>query len=607
MKNILLVTLCLVFNISSCNQVTGINDITFGNGTDSATQPALTDTSTDTDTDTDTITETGTDTTTIPQGTDSDTSTSTDSCETNPEITWTCNGNQSTTSYDACGNSLETIECAATNGLCESGACGCAPGWTGDDCSKCVIYANANAPTSSNQDGSTWENAILSLSVGISTATTASCDLWVAAGTYIPGSTVNDSFVLQEGLNMYGGFAGSELIFSQRDVVANATILSGDLTGNDGENFANTTENACHVVTGANNTVLDGFTISGGNAATTGPCETAFGGGMIINNVSPVISNCIFSDNQTDNSGGAVAISGADSAPIFTDCTFRGNVSITEKTPGGGGAIYAYYANLTVINSGFYNNTASSTGGAIFNHGTPAIISDCDFEENLADSAGAISNLNEADSIITNCSFVNNTGTHSGGAIDNYTSHVITSNSIFIGNSAENGGAIYNWFFEPVVSNCTFVDNHASKFGGAIYNRTALKIVNSIFWNNDGPMQFGPEIFNDESTTSAIPSISYTNIKGGCASIPNAVCGEGNLDAEPFFVNEEGGDLRLNNVSPCIDAASNAQISKDVSDMDGNGITGEYLPYDLDGALRVVDGDNDATAIVDMGAFEYHP
>jgi hypothetical protein len=79
-----------------------------------------------------------------------------------------------------------------------------------------------------------------------------------------PGDPRTATFQMKSGVALYGGFSGTETARNQRDWAANVTILSGDI-GAEGDN----SDNSYHVVT-ANNTdasaVLDGFTISGGNA-----------------------------------------------------------------------------------------------------------------------------------------------------------------------------------------------------------------------------------------------------------------------------------------------------------------------------------------------------
>lgn len=88
----------------------------------------------------------------------------------------------------------------------------------------------------------------------------------MAAGTYwpTPGTDRTAIFRLKSGVSLYGGFASGETDLDQRDWEAYAIILSGDI-GTLGDNG----DNSHHVVTGSGTDetdVLDGFTISGGNA-----------------------------------------------------------------------------------------------------------------------------------------------------------------------------------------------------------------------------------------------------------------------------------------------------------------------------------------------------
>ena len=75
----------------------------------------------------------------------------------------------------------------------------------------------------------------------------------MAVGTYIPGTAEADTFQLLDGVTIKGGYAGYGDV---RDVEIYETILSGD-------------NNRYHVVTGSGTgatAVLDGFTVTGGNA-----------------------------------------------------------------------------------------------------------------------------------------------------------------------------------------------------------------------------------------------------------------------------------------------------------------------------------------------------
>src|SRR5262245_36119410 len=129
-------------------------------------------------------------------------------------------------------------------------------------------------------DGSSWSNAISDLHFALSAATSGD-EIWVARGVYKP-TTSNArtvSFALKGGVGIYGGFAGTETQRNQRnsDPGSNGTILSGDIDGDDlnadGNFIAENAlqiqgANSFHIVTvsSVSNVVLDGFTVTGGQA-----------------------------------------------------------------------------------------------------------------------------------------------------------------------------------------------------------------------------------------------------------------------------------------------------------------------------------------------------
>jgi hypothetical protein len=125
-------------------------------------------------------------------------------------------------------------------------------------------------------DGTSWTNAYNDLQDALD-AVTSGDEIRVAQGIYKPdhggGNTPGSrtaTFQLINGVVIKGGYAG----FGQpdpdaRDPNTYETILSGDLAGNDGPNFANNDENSYHVVTGSNcdqTAIIDGFIITAGNA-----------------------------------------------------------------------------------------------------------------------------------------------------------------------------------------------------------------------------------------------------------------------------------------------------------------------------------------------------
>ena len=186
------------------------------------------------------------------------------------------------------------------------------------------LYVKAGATAPGN--GGSWGTAFPSLQTALATTQNAlpavkgSYEIWVAGGTYTPttGTDRSASFNLVNGVGVYGGFDGTESARSQRDWVTNLTTLSGDI-GTTGVS----TDNSYHVVYGSgldNSTVLDGFTISGGNANGIPPNER--GGGMYLRNSNLTLTNLTFNGNSAGYGGGLYILY---NSPTLTNVTFSGN------------------------------------------------------------------------------------------------------------------------------------------------------------------------------------------------------------------------------------------------------------------------------------------
>src|SRR5258705_7202820 len=125
-------------------------------------------------------------------------------------------------------------------------------------------------------DGSSWTNALSSSQLRAAlTNTPVNTDFWIAAGSYIPGA--NTSFPMRSGVGIYGGFNGTETLFSQRNIQVNQTIFSG--------NGATT-----HVVTSTNNdltAIIDGITVTGGSGM-----YGTDGAGILVTYGAAVINHC---------------------------------------------------------------------------------------------------------------------------------------------------------------------------------------------------------------------------------------------------------------------------------------------------------------------------
>ncbi|MFC2031082.1 hypothetical protein ACFLWA_10175 [Chloroflexota bacterium] len=138
-----------------------------------------------------------------------------------------------------------------------------------------------------SSDCSSWPSAC-DLQTALATALVHD-EIWVAEGVHTPGTSRFDTFQLITGVAVYGGFAGTETSRDQRDWRAHATILSGDLDGDDVSSIGDSFENSLHVVTGSgvvSTAVLDGFTVSGGYADLWD--FDVCGGGMLNRQGSPL-------------------------------------------------------------------------------------------------------------------------------------------------------------------------------------------------------------------------------------------------------------------------------------------------------------------------------
>jgi hypothetical protein len=91
------------------------------------------------------------------------------------------------------------------------------------------------------------------------------------------------------------------------------------------------------------------------------------------------------------------------------------------------------------------------------------------------------------------------------------------------------------------------------------------------------------------------PSFRSNNVFGafGGGDCLDPIGADGNISADPLFVDPSLSNYRLKQDSPALDAGD-------------DGIAA-LLETDLDGLPRIVDGDGDAQPRVDMGAFERHP
>jgi hypothetical protein len=188
-----------------------------------------------------------------------------------------------------------------------------------------IIYVN-NSSDSPVHDGNSWKTAFSDLKTGLIMAADGD-QIWVAAGTYKPtlGTSRDATFLMVKDIEIYGGFAGNETYLSGRDFSKQATILSGDLNGDDFK-FTHNEENCFHVISvfGNAKVVLDGINIRGGNANNDLSLEDSFGGGILLyGQASLTMKNCCLTWNY-GKLGGAIYSNKNNQLSIYNS-TFKAN------------------------------------------------------------------------------------------------------------------------------------------------------------------------------------------------------------------------------------------------------------------------------------------
>jgi hypothetical protein len=397
---------------------------------------------------------------------------------------------------------------------------------------------------SATADGLTWRTAFTHPMDAVK-ASQVGDKIWVAAGTYTPAEGTSPVVVLKSGIEIYGGFSGTEADPSQR-VTGKTSTLDGKGTSS-------------HVVVAAGNTRLDGFTVTGGRALDEN------GAGLLAQDARDIlVSNCIFSGNMArhrSTGGRGAAIYGAGSSGIVQGCGFSFNEVGQVFGEVGGAGIDLEESSFRVERCTFNGNKAPA-GAGIFASRSELTVADCSFTNNFATDGSGIY-IRGCSPAIVNCLFAKNIASHNA--------------AIYADQSST-----------PSVRNCTVVQNMGGWWTGAILNarNSTSEVVNSILWGNSGS-QIHHYLVPSPDPSQPPSRVTYSDVQFGYP-------GKGNINASPRFADLLRGDFRLAAGSAAIDAGDRVPAPND---------SGE----DLVGNARVVDGDGDRKAVIDMGAYEYEP
>ncbi len=391
---------------------------------------------------------------------------------------------------------------------------------TGTLFGQTTVYVNSLA--TGNNDGTTWSNAYVELKDAMASVPIGNSSLVyikVAEGLYKTSDEIDRvaHFKMQSNVHVLGGYPNTgSPTDNDRDPASHPTIMSGDAWENDPPiefNSSNFNDNAYTVVYGYSivNTLIDGFTISGGNSNSSSGNSNRYGGGLAYegNSFGNTISNCIFTGNQ-----------GAFGGVIYSNC----NHSLTNNTH-----------SMAFKNCIFFSNKARGAGVAFITNSA-----------NLDNSF-----------LFENCLMHNNLVTDS------------PTNRSAICDMTGNSGGVTRAHFHS----CTISDNTGGScnFRGTSFdpaNPVQLEILNcNIYQNNPVLALEADALFYENSNTYDNESnvqVRFSNLQYPDA--PYAVF-EGNMSVEPRYVSLT--DFSLSDCSPLINRGNNAYSSTS-DDLFGN-------------------------------------
>ncbi len=266
-----------------------------------------------------------------------------------------------------------------------------------------IYYVSSQATDTG--DGSSWANAT-TLTKALDKAV-AGDQIWVQGFETLTGDNLyrapKKGFAVKSGVQLYGGFAGTESRLSQRVTLGKPyqlkyrSVLSGDIQKNDTVGSvdlifpANGTrsDNATHVLSvnldptqasGNNNTyptVINGFSIGNGQAAGTG--DAGKGGGIYVygdNSKGGVfrIERCFLISNYATQ-GGAVYVSSEvqnvnNGESLINQCVIYNNAAGERAAvENQGGGVYLA-GEATVVNTSIFNN---GNGGVRLSSGSKVV------------------------------------------------------------------------------------------------------------------------------------------------------------------------------------------------------------------------------------------
>ena len=239
---------------------------------------------------------------------------------------------------------------------------------------------------------------------------------------------------------------------------------------------------------------------------------------------------------------------------------------------------------VTLQNGNGRGAISSGNGGAVLNGGQTTF-TNTTISGNIANSGGGVLNSGlNAKATFANTTISGNTSNLSGGGVSDSFGETTFTNTTISGNTTNPSGSGVSGFF----SEATFTNTIVAKNGPGF--RSNINLSGSTI--TDG----GNNLIGNGTGQTAISDGMNGNIVGTTA-----------VPIDPLFIMDVptgvgatiGGDLRLQDASPAIDAGNNAALPMDIFDVDGDMDVQETHPIDQQGLARTIN------MTVDIGAYEH--
>ncbi len=327
------------------------------------------------------------------------------------------------------------------------------------------------------------------------------------------------------------------------------------------------------------NVRISGLTLTNGDPDIDLP--DGAGGGAIYNDENLTLIDCVVHDNFAQDGGAIMVAAGS--------LTVRRTEITNNRASNAGGGIWSFGWPVTIEDSTISGNLAQEHGGGIYHYlGSSLTVSGTTISGNVADDdtdglgrGGGVFKAGGGMSITSSTISGNTSGEDGGGIFSDTSSTIaiahstITANNV-TGGSGRDGGGIY--------SNETANLNHTIVAG----NFKGGSALNDVF----GSFSAASSLIGDRGSAS-VTNVSNLSIVGTSGSPINALLGS---------LADNGGPTKTHALlvgSPAIDAGNVLAVAG------SDGIP--LLDQRGTGFARILDGDNNAVARIDMGAVEIAP